>query len=949
MGKYGARKRQHQRQVIGRQKLRRQQLRNERSQHDGGHLVCLEKPGGDLESRKRTRRQLEFMHPPPKCARSVPYVFQRKGKAVNREKLCIGKSAQAVKVIGGDPTKENKGSIDDTFQKGKYGQIGWETKRDSAPATGPDQTTMRLEGKLSGLSVEDAMMDRTGLRPRANSTDGELNLPRRGLCDERMVLQSHRWRHPTMMQGRSPTGFSNMGNTCFLNSTLQCLAYLPPFCQSLLAIPEKDKFFNGKENSQGKRITWLLRSLFQKIEEASGGEGAISPRDVVEALPSLGNSGGRYGGYTFRKGRQEDAHEFLVHLLDAMHDGELRDAGINQRMSGWRDRLPTPRLDETTFLHRIFGGYLRSQLQCPKCNYCSNTYDPFLDLALEVSSKAIKSVADAFFEFTKKETLDSDNRWRCGGCSQHVRAKKALTVFRPPLSLCVQMKRFAFGSLNSGFQARNRFGGGGHGNKITKAIAFPAEMKLPLSDSRSCEYTLTGVVIHVGGSSDSGHYTAYVRKPGVGKSEWYHMDDSYVQAVSEKTVVEQRNAYLLFYCRKEVKLEFPSPPSNPGYRSMSTEEATVLGRARARARADSLTHGAAMEPSTANPAATSKNDPPKRIAKHSLKASPANSSIQSAAKSPDKPANNVVKGGEKKATSGEPRSFLQEEDNSSDTSSYGDSKGDRDGDGFRSSDDHDPEDNDEEHEEQSDQGAYAHDRKRVNGNFKWHSPCVRKNQALRSTIKAEIFDSKLTSTSSIHSDSTCSETEEPTEFGKAIMAKAAKVRSVKSSLLNWMAVPESDARRDARKSVEKKQMSPVTTSVLLLDRGRGREKVSVMVGPKFKTRKGWRPQTCGTPKRGEEYNLLGNRTIGKWEDGLGTLNDASKVRLKIVNVMAKRSKVEKRKQFPDGWDASLDRGRLKKVKPNQEYRNDNGGGNNSFQRILTGLQKMKHRRAAEGH
>jgi hypothetical protein len=41
------------------------------------------------------------------------------------------------------------------------------------------------------------------------------------------------------------------------------------------------------------------------------------------------------------------------------------------------------------------------------------------------------------------------------------------------------------------------------------------------------------------------------------------MDDSYVETVSESTVLKQRDVYVLFYSRKEVKLEFPPPPREP--------------------------------------------------------------------------------------------------------------------------------------------------------------------------------------------------------------------------------------------------------------------------------------------------------------------------------------------------------------------------------------------------
>eukprot|EP00804_Cyclotella_cryptica_P008187 CCRYP_015136-RA/>CCRYP_015136-RA protein AED:0.30 eAED:0.30 QI:1146/1/1/1/1/1/3/1999/621 len=308
---------------------------------------------------------------------------------------------------------------------------------------------------------------------------------------------------------------------------------------------------------------------------------AIAPKAILNAITSY-----KTGGHRFRLGRQEDAHELLVHLLDAMHEGELFAAGINPHASGWRDRLPIARLDETTFVHRIFGGYFRSQLRC-QCGYKSNTYDPFLDLALEVSKKHIHSLETAFGEFTRKEKLDSENRWKCSGCKKHVCPTKHLSVFRPPLSLCIHLKRFDYFGAGYG---KGGWGGGGYGHrhgkglgmmggggsKITKEIQFPAHLSLPLSDGRVCEYGLTGIIVHVGNSATSGHYTAYVKKPGDSKC-WYHMDDSFVEAVSEKAVLKQRDAYVLFYSRKEVKLEFPQPPREPVLKNGMKQKATKVG------------------------------------------------------------------------------------------------------------------------------------------------------------------------------------------------------------------------------------------------------------------------------------------------------------------------------------------------------------------------------------
>ena len=59
-----------------------------------------------------------------------------------------------------------------------------------------------------------------------------------------------------------------------------------------------------------------------------------------------------------------------VHLLDALHKHCLRSKGLRPR----DPRVFQSKLGETTPVHRIFGGHLRSQLKCPKCGHCSNRF-----------------------------------------------------------------------------------------------------------------------------------------------------------------------------------------------------------------------------------------------------------------------------------------------------------------------------------------------------------------------------------------------------------------------------------------------------------------------------------------------------------------------------------------------------------------------------------------------
>ena len=550
------------------------------------------------ESYAHDNGEIRFVLPlsKSKSAELMPFLFE---KQLDQSALTYDTKVQTKLERNRNNQDREYESIDDILfsrKKKKAGPTDTPQSNNDNDANKTSKLTESVETssrKINARTVQDALQDKIGRRPRANSTDGELNLPRHGLCDEHIILESHKWDILRLHNYNSlavknpppPRGMVNLGNTCFLNATLQCLLYMPSFCHSITSLPASCYESNGGgRHVRGQKITMILRNLSRMAHGIAAMEKketpkskAIAPNSIVNAITKT------KGSHSFRPGRQEDAHELLVHLLDAMHEGELFAAGINPHSSGWRDKLPIPRLDETTFVHRIFGGYFRSQLKCA-CGYKSNTYDPFLDLALEVSKKHIHSIETAFAEFTKKEKLDADNRWKCSGCNRHVCPTKHLSVFRPPLSLCIHLKRFDFGGMGfgrggwgEGYGHRHGKGlgmmAGGGGSKINKPIQFPSELRLPLSDSRVCEYKLTGIIVHVGNSATSGHYTAFVKKPEENRT-WYHMDDSFVEAVSEKTVLKQRDVYVLFYSRKEVKMEFPQPPREPMLKNASRSNAT---------------------------------------------------------------------------------------------------------------------------------------------------------------------------------------------------------------------------------------------------------------------------------------------------------------------------------------------------------------------------------------
>lgn len=67
-------------------------------------------------------------------------------------------------------------------------------------------------------------------------------------------------------------------------------------------------------------------------------------------------------------GRQEDAHEFMRYLVEAMEKAYL------QSVNGMK---LDSRSKETNPFGQIFGGYIRTEVTCLKCKHNSTTFQHF--------------------------------------------------------------------------------------------------------------------------------------------------------------------------------------------------------------------------------------------------------------------------------------------------------------------------------------------------------------------------------------------------------------------------------------------------------------------------------------------------------------------------------------------------------------------------------------------
>jgi len=331
-------------------------------------------------------------------------------------------------------------------------------------------------------------------------------------------------------EGSGLSGLRNIGNTCFLNSVVQCLSNTRIL---------KDYLFNkdylSEISSETKGAGCLIKSFADVIYELWSGEGKIVNTTAFKA--QIQRYAPRFMGYN-----QQDAQEFLRYLLEGLHDDINRVTvkprnlpEIDDHLSdsikaneSWKQYL---RCDNSKIVD-LFVGQLKSTLQCTVCGHSSTTFEVFWDLSLPLPSRTgTLRLSQCIDHFTKEEVLDGDEMPTCSRCKTRRKCTKRFSIQRFPKILVLHLKRFS---------PSERY------RKLSATVEFPLtnlDMSAYSSTPSTCSYNLYAVSNH-SGSAYSGHYTAYCLHPHLG--QWNEYNDSRVSSISSRNVVSSE-AYILFY------------------------------------------------------------------------------------------------------------------------------------------------------------------------------------------------------------------------------------------------------------------------------------------------------------------------------------------------------------------------------------------------------------------
>ena len=185
-------------------------------------------------------------------------------------------------------------------------------------------------------------------------------------------------------------GLTNLGNSCYMNSSLQCIFAIKELTNYFLYYYKDEDLNKNNILGTGGALTLGYINLLLNINNTTNNE-YYTP-DIFKII--LGLCSKKYEG-----NQQEDAHEFLIYLLDMLHEDlnkvtnkpTIHENNCNINNMNMSDEEKSLR-DWNKFLKRnqsllvdLFYGQYKSCVVCPQCNFKSVNFNSFLSLELPIN------------------------------------------------------------------------------------------------------------------------------------------------------------------------------------------------------------------------------------------------------------------------------------------------------------------------------------------------------------------------------------------------------------------------------------------------------------------------------------------------------------------------------------------------------------------------------------
>ena len=333
--------------------------------------------------------------------------------------------------------------------------------------------------------------------------------------------------------GKGLTGLANLGNTCFLNSTMQVLSHTYEFSDFLDKGTYRDSLNDCPDS--------VLVVEWDKLRQLMWSENCcVSPGGFVQSVQKVAKQSGRE---VFTGWAQNDLPEFLMFWFEGIHKALQRPVVMNIRGKSQnnQDKMAVKCFEmmkkmyskEYSEVVKMFTGIQVSVITSLQGVEHSVSPEPVILVSLPLPNLPRIDLVDCIKLYTTPELMNQENAWYNDKTKQREDVHKKLSFWMLPEILVMDVKRF---------DNRNR--------KNNKMITAPLK-SLDMSPyvlgygKRSYVYDLYGVCNHMGGVH-GGHYTANVLNAN---GKWYEFNDTRVTEIDPSRVVTSA-AYCFFYRKK---------------------------------------------------------------------------------------------------------------------------------------------------------------------------------------------------------------------------------------------------------------------------------------------------------------------------------------------------------------------------------------------------------------
>lgn len=363
------------------------------------------------------------------------------------------------------------------------------------------------------------------------------------------IINKKKYKNPVILSSKNGLfGLVNLGNTCYMNSCLQCLLHTDKLIS---------KFFTEESSTIGD-LSLSLYNLICKIRNEDSK--IINPNIFFNEFCKKSNE--------FNDGNQHDSFQFLTSLINNLNE-EIKPKEDDIIDNDDEDYLEDKRDDETDeeaykrflkfykkdnnfFIFDLFNGMFKKTTKCLKCKKEKVSFQPFTFLELNIDKKntieKLKKIDNSYYSnninnnnirledlielFLQEEKIDD----LCNFCKKKSIFTLKTDIYKEPKNLIIKLQRFL--SFNSN-------------EKLDTKIEFPIDLNIEkyiISKNDNFIFKLYGIIIHEG-NLNNGHYYSFC-KNNVYDDNWYKFNDQQVEEVEEFEILNEenyKNAYVLFY------------------------------------------------------------------------------------------------------------------------------------------------------------------------------------------------------------------------------------------------------------------------------------------------------------------------------------------------------------------------------------------------------------------